>query len=509
MNRPKPLVLCILDGLGIRESEEANALKGANTPTLDHLFRHYPMSLLDASESHVGLPNGQMGNSEVGHTAIGAGRVIAQDLPKITAAIEDQSLFNLDIIKEAVTALANSKKTIHIMGLCSDGGVHALDKHMIAIYDYFIKNNVTPMLHLWADGRDTPPKSAEKYIKPFMEADKKGHVATLSGRYYAMDRDQRWDRINSAFNAMVFGKSPRRANHMMDALETAYTQQENDEFITPTVIGEYQGMKAGDAVMIVNFRADRARQMAAALFSDHVDGFAGEKPPKFSHKIAMCAYDDALKQDMAVLFPPIFPENSLGEVLAQNGLKQLRIAETEKYAHVTYFFNGGKEALFQGEERILVNSPKVSTYDLQPEMAAGEVVENLLRVIEESLYDVIIVNFANPDMVGHTGLYDAAVKAVEAVDHALAMLIPAILEKDGALLVTADHGNVETMRDPVTGEPHTAHSLEKVPFILVQKDIKAIKGMKNGCLIDIAPTMLDLLDIALPKEMTGHSLILY
>ncbi len=500
-----PLVLCIMDGLGERLETKGNAVLGANTPTLDQLRANYPMTLLEASEQAVGLPKGQMGNSEVGHTAIGAGRAILQDLPRINQAITDGSLARDAKLKQSINTLKQSRGALHLMGLASSGGVHSHSDHLIALANAFLQAGVRVWLHLWLDGRDTPPMSAKTYVDAIIKACPKAKIATLCGRYYAMDRDQRWARMQPAYDAMVSGISDGKAEDWVSAIESAYDRQITDEFIEPTVFDGFEGIASGDGVAIANFRADRVRQISSALFLDDFNGFLRSNRPHFVTKLVMADYDSALLGQVEILFPPQQPSQTLGEVLAAHGLRQLRLAETEKYAHVTYFFNGGREQPFEKEERILIPSPKVATYDLQPEMSLEAVTDALMNGLNNQLYDVIIVNYANPDMVGHTGSYEAAVKAIEAVDRALSQVIPCVLVQNGTILVTSDHGNSETMIDLEHSIPHTAHTLCKVPFILVKDGNQPT--LNSGSLIDIAPTMLELLGLDIPPEMTGHSLL--
>jgi 2,3-bisphosphoglycerate-independent phosphoglycerate mutase len=503
---PKPVVLCVLDGWGHRDRpSDDNAILKARTPNLDRLGKLYPVSYLDASERHVGLPQGQMGNSEVGHMNLGAGRVVMQDLPRIDQAIEDGTLPSMPALREFAAALKRSDGICHLMGLLSPGGVHSHQDHMAAAARAVAAAGAPIRVHAFLDGRDTPPKSAQAYVARFL-ADVAGHdvrVATMSGRFYAMDRDKRWERVEAAWKAIVLGEG-KKAPNAAAAIETAYRAGTTDEFVPPTAIADYAGMRDGDGVLMANFRADRAREILTALLDPDFSGFARSRRPKLT-ALGMTEYSTALNRFMATLFPPIALTHTLGEVIAEAGLKQLRIAETEKYAHVTFFFNGGEEREFKGETRILVPSPKVATYDLKPEMSAPEVTDKLVAAIESGDYDLIVVNFANTDMVGHTGDIEAAVKSVEAVDACIGRVAAAVERAGGAMLITADHGNAEQMRDPETGQPHTAHTLNLVPAILVG----AGRGerLADGKLADVAPTLLEIMGLPQPAEMTGRSLL--
>lgn len=465
-------------------------------------MRDYPHGLLSASENDVGLPQGQMGNSEVGHMNIGSGRVIMQDLPRIDAAIADGSLAKHP-------ALAKIKSTVHLLGLISDGGVHSHQSHIAALAKLLAGQGAKVFVHAFLDGRDTPPQSALGYMAQFEKeiAGKNIHIATVSGRYYAMDRDKRWDRVQQAYDTLAQASGERYAS-AREAIEKNYAQNVTDEFIVPCNIGDYTGMQDGEAVVCGNFRADRVREILQALLDPNFRDFARAKTVKFSAAIGMTEYSKALAPFVTALFPPQPLTHILGEVVAEAGLKQLRIAETEKYAHVTFFFNGGREKEFAGEERILVPSPKVATYDLKPEMSAPEVTDKLVEAINANRFDFIVVNYANTDMVGHTGDIVAAKKAVEAVDQCLARVSEAVLKKNGAMLITADHGNAEMMHDHDTGQAHTAHTLNLVPVVLVSNELKGKKvAIHEGRLADVAPTILQFLGLPQPEEMTGRALV--
>jgi 2,3-bisphosphoglycerate-independent phosphoglycerate mutase len=506
-HRPKPVILCILDGWGHRDEIADNAVDQAVTPNWHMLERDYPQSLVDASELHVGLPTGQMGNSEVGHMNLGAGRVVMQDLPRIDRAIESGELARNPELTGFIAKLKASGGACQLMGLLSPGGVHAHQDHIIAVAKMIDAAGVQVYLHAFLDGRDTPPSSAKTYVAEVIAALKgtKVKFGTVGGRYFGMDRDKRWDRVELAYNSFL-GQSAFTAADAAAAVAAAYARGETDEFAKPAVIGDFKGMQDGDGLLMANFRADRARQILTVLLDPAFDGFARQRVVKFGAALGMVEYSSALAKLLPCLFAPEELTNTIGEVVSKAGLKQLRIAETEKYAHVTFFFNGGEERLFPGEERILVPSPKVATYDLQPEMSADEVTDKLVAAIESKSFDFIVVNFANTDMVGHSGILGAAIKAVEAVDRCLGRLYQAVKAKGGALVITADHGNAEMMRDAATGEPHTAHTLNRVPFIVVTPQGKSLH-IADGRLADVAPTLLKLLQLPQPKEMTGRSLI--
>lgn len=510
MTRPKPVLLAILDGLGKGHEDEFDAVHLANTPCLDHLYANYPYSWINASESFVGLPEGQMGNSEVGHMNIGAGRVVMQDLPRIDHAISSGELAKNPQLQTFIDALKNSGGAAHLMGLVSPGGVHAHQKHIAALANIIAEQGIQVYIHAFLDGRDTPPKSAIVYLEN-LQADVKHPnilLASLSGRYFAMDRDKRWDRVEKAFNAITHAKA-EEYDVAVQYIEACYKAEKFDEFIPPAIQKNYPGMKDGDGLLMANFRADRARQILTAFLAPEFYGFNRSKKIDFASVLGMVEYSSEIAQWMPALFPPEQLTGILGEVVAEAGLTQLRIAETEKYAHVTFFFNGGKEEVFNGEERILIPSPKVATYDLQPEMSAVEVTDALVDAIEKDKFDFIVVNYANTDMVGHTGDIPAAIKAVETVDNCLRRVTDAVLAKGGAMMVTADHGNCEQMHDPKTEQAHTAHTLNLVPAILVSNEIigKKQTASTEGKLADIAPTMLDFLGLKQPAEMTGSSLL--
>ncbi len=505
----KPVMLLILDGWGYREEKTPdNAIENGNTPNWHRLLNECPHSLIETSGLAVGLPDGQMGNSEVGHTNLGAGRVVMQDLPKIDLAIKDGSLANNPILLDMINTLKLNKKSCHLMGLMSPGGVHSMQNHIVALAKIISSAGVKVKIHAFLDGRDTPPSSAEGYLAQ-LSNEIKGlngvEIATIEGRFYAMDRDKRWDRVELAYNNLVMADGKRFAT-ADEAIKDSYKNKVTDEFVLPVVIGDYNGMEDGDAVLMANFRADRAREILYALADSEFTGFERKKIVKLSNSVGMTEYSVDHNRFMKTIFPPEALVNILGEVVANNGLTQLRIAETEKYAHVTFFFNGGEEKEFKGEERILIASPKVATYDLKPEMSVYEVTEQLVKAIEDKRFDVIVCNFANGDMVGHTGIMDAALKAVEAVDICLGKVEQAIKNVGGVLIITADHGNAEKMVDEKTGQPYTAHTVGKVQAVLVN-DKSGVKTMNDGCLADIAPTMLDLLNIEQPIEMTGKSLL--
>ena len=502
----KPVVLCILDGWGLRQESLNNAVKTGNTPNWDRLIASSPKSQLRASGLNVGLPDGQMGNSEVGHMTIGSGRVILQDLPRIDTAIHDGSLDDNPVLLDFIENMKASGGTCHLMGLLSDGGVHSHQWHLRTLAALLCASGVPVKVHAFLDGRDTAPKSAADLIKRF-EVDIRYmsciSLATMIGRYWAMDRDKRWDRVQKAYNCLVDGDGAR-FDQSADAIKTAYDAKTTDEFIEPVVLGDYDGMKDGDGILMANFRADRAREILTALVDPDFDGFERKRTVKFAAQVGMVDYSDHLRQFMGALFPPVELEDILAEVVSEKGLKQLHIAETEKYAHVTFFFNGGREEPFPGEDRILINSPDVATYDLQPEMSAPEVTDKLVAAIADGQYDFIVVNYANGDMVGHSGIMEAAVKAVEAVDGCLGRLEEAVTKAGGVLLITADHGNCEKMRSGT--DPHTAHTLFPVPAVLVGGPDWA-KSLHDGGLADLAPTVLQLMGIDIPKAMTGHTLI--
>jgi 2,3-bisphosphoglycerate-independent phosphoglycerate mutase len=507
-SRPGPLVLCILDGWGERPNAVDNAIAVARTPVWHRLLARWPHAHLQASEHYVGLPDGQMGNSEVGHTNIGGGRLVLQDLPRIDAAIASGELATLPALRDFIGKLNGSRGTAHLMGLLSPGGVHSHQHQIAALARILAEAGVPVAVHAFLDGRDTPPKAAASYLGNFVAdvADlEQVHLATLCGRYYAMDRDKRWDRVEKAYRLIVQGAG-ERAESPGRGVAAAYARGETDEFVQPTAIAGYPGMQDGDGVLIANFRADRVREIATALLDPDFSGFARGKRVTFAAMLGLVEYSTELGRFLGTLFPAEDLSDTFGEVVSRAGLRQLRIAETEKYAHVTFFFNGGREAVFAGEERILVPSPKVATYDQQPEMSAPEVTDRVVEAIRSHRFDVIVLNYANTDMVGHTGRLDAAVKAVETVDACLGRLSEAVEQAGGTLVITADHGNAEMMRDPETDQPHTAHTLNPVPFVVVNPP-RPIRHLADGRLSDVAPTLLDLLGLPQPAVMTGHSLI--
>lgn len=508
--RPKPVVLCILDGWGHREETDHNAIAAAHTPNWDCFLRDYPHGLLHASELQVGLPCGQMGNSEVGHMNIGAGRVVMQDLPRIDSAIADGSFATNHHLLHYIAALKTSGGDCHLMGLLSDGGVHSHQHHVQTLALAVADAGINVWIHAFLDGRDVAPRSAARYLEALETAvahQPRIRIATLCGRYYAMDRDQRWDRVQKAYD-LLMGTSENCAKTPSACIAASYEAGISDEFILPCIIDDYQGMQDGDGLLMANFRADRARQLLTALLDPAFKGFDRARRPAFCAALGMVEYSDALATLLPSLFPPESLTNILGEVVARAGLRQLRIAETEKYAHVTFFMSGGREAPFNGEDRILIPSPDVATYDLKPEMSAFEMTEKLEEAITANLYDLIIVNFANTDMVGHSGNLKAAKLAVEAVDTCIGKLAKAVESQSGLLLITADHGNAEQMHNADTGEQHTAHTLNLVPVVLVGHPFKHdSRAIPEGRLADIAPTLLSLMGLPIPPEMTGNSLV--
>ena len=505
----RPVVLCVLDGWGHRDQpSDDNAILAARTPNLARMSKVSPFGLLDASELHVGLPPGQMGNSEVGHTNLGAGRVVMQDLPRIDLAIADGSLAANPTLQTFIAKLKASGGRCHLMGLISPGGVHSHQDQIAALARFVAAGGVPVVLHAFLDGRDTPPSSAIEYLTKFIaDTEGAGTIATVSGRYYAMDRDKRWERVAIAYDALVSAKGVA-ASDPLAAITASYAAGKTDEFVLPSVIGAYDGMRDGDGLLMGNFRSDRAREILTALLDPAFDGFTRSRAPRFTAALGLVEYSTSLNAFMSALFLPVPLTKILGAVLADAGKTQLRIAETEKYAHVTFFFNGGEERQFAGEQRILVPSPKVATYDLKPEMSAFEVTDKLVEAVESRQFDFILVNYANTDMVGHTGDFAAAVQAVEAVDTCLGRLEAAVAKVGGVLLITADHGNAEMMRDDSTGQAHTAHTINLVPFIVVDGPAEVTRLAKGGKLADVAPTVLDLMGLPQPAEMTGHSLLI-
>ncbi len=511
MANNRPITLIILDGWGYREDDSANAINSANKPVWDGLWQNYPHTLLDASGRAVGLPEGQMGNSQVGHIHMGAGRLIPQGLTRIDMAIESGEFFANPVFLEAMQQVNQNHSRLHLIGLVSAGGVHSHENHFIALLKLAAEQQVKNVaIHAILDGRDTPPKSAEKsliLLENECHALGVGKIASIIGRYYAMDRDQRWERTEKAYNLLTLGEASFIANDARSALQTAYERNETDEFVQATSIHAENTkpitIDDKDVVIFVNFRTDRARQLTHAFVDKNFDHFPRKKHPHLSSFITMTEYEENLPVNVA--FPPLKITNSVGEYVAKQGLKQLRIAETEKYAHVTFFFNGGEEKQYAGEDRILVPSPKIATYDLQPEMSAYEVTEKLVNAIRSQKYDLIICNFANPDMVGHTGDFKAAVKAIETIDQCLNKIIEALNAVNAEALITADHGNAELMFDPATQQAHTAHTSLPVPCIYVGRDAEFTTQL--GTLYDVGPTLLYLLGLKKPAEMTGHNLL--
>lgn len=495
----KKLILCILDGWGYRKAKEHNAIALSIKPNYEKLVKNYPMALLKASGTSVGLPKGQMGNSEVGHITIGAGRVILQDLPKIDTEIESGNLAKNNKVLSLIKELKNNNKTCHLIGLISDGGVHSHINHIINIATILKSQKIPVAIHGILDGRDVPPKSAIKYLKQLKKHSLK--ISTLSGRFYAMDRDKRWERTQKYFECIAYAKAPK-FDDPEQFINNCYNNKIIDEFIEPHVEKNYQGISIKDAVIIANFRADRVRQISTALVLSKFPFFK-RQPLSLSSCLSMTSYSEELLQHMNVIFPNQIPKNTLGEVIAKNNLTQLRIAETEKYAHVTYFFNGGRELSFLGEDRILIPSPKVTTYDQKPEMSAYELTDSLIKKMKEKKYDFICANFANPDMVGHSGNINATVEAIETVDKCLGKIMQAATQMNYEFLITADHGNAECLYDKQTKQPLTSHTLNPVPIIYFGSQKLTLK---NGELPDIAPTILHLMRIKKPKEMTGKNL---
>ena len=506
----KVKMLMILDGFGINPNKEGNAIALANTPNIDKLMKKYPVAEVHTSGADVGLPDGQMGNSEVGHTNIGAGRIVYQELTRITKSIEDGDFFTNQEFIDAIDNCKKNNSKLHILGLVSDGGVHSHIRHLFGLLEMAKRRDFEDVyIHCFLDGRDTPPASAETYIMQLEEKMKEkgvGKIASISGRFYAMDRDKRWERVKKCYDAIVNGEG-NKSGSAISAIESSYQKEVFDEFVEPTLIcnGDtpIATISKNDSVIFFNFRPDRAREITRALVDPNFDGFENKDLNLFF--VCFTSYDETMP-NVRIAFKKEPLVNTFGEVVSKKGYTQLRIAETEKYAHVTFFFNGGEEKQYEGEDRILIPSPKVETYDMKPEMSAYEVTEKVVDAINSQKYNAIILNYANPDMVGHTGSLEAAIKAIEAIDECVGKVVEAILNNDGTLLITADHGNSEQMIDYKTGEPHTAHTTNPVPLILVSNDNKY--KIKTGRLADLAPTLLELMNIEKPKEMTGNSLLI-
>lgn len=502
-----PHVLVIMDGIGHREAVKDNAFLAAKTPNLSMMKQQHPHSLISGSGEDVGLPDGQMGNSEVGHMNLGAGRVLYQDFTRITKDIRDGGFFEHDVLIDAVEKAKAAQGAVHIMGLLSEGGVHSHEDHIVAMCELALKRGAKVYLHAFLDGRDTPPKSAqpslEKLDALFAQYAGQGRIATLIGRYFAMDRDNRWDRVEQAYRLLTEGEAVRVVDTAVEGLAQAYAADESDEFVKATRVGAAAPIQDGDSVVFMNFRADRARELTRAFVEKEFTGFERQVVPQLAKFVMLTRYQATI--DAPVAYMPEALHNSLGEYLSNLGKTQLRIAETEKYAHVTFFFSGGREDEYAGEKRILIPSPNVATYDLKPEMSAYEVTEQLVAAIESGEFDLLVVNYANGDMVGHTGVFDAAVKAVEAVDTCLGKVYAAVMAKHGHMIITADHGNVEQMQDYESGQVHTQHTTELVPFIYVGP--QSAKIANSGVLADVAPTLLHLMQLPVPAEMQGRNLI--
>ena len=502
--KKRPVALIIMDGFGYNDSEFGNAIKAANTPNIDRFLKEYPHTQIGASGMNVGLPDGQMGNSEVGHTNIGAGRIVYQELTRITKSIVDGDFFANEAINSAIENCKKNNSRLHCMGLLSDGGVHSHNTHLYGILEAAKKAGLTEVyVHCFMDGRDVPPTSGAGFIEELVEKMKKigvGEIASISGRYYAMDRDNRWDRVEKAYSAMVRGEGNFN-NNPVDVMKKSYAEDVTDEFVVPTICNKDGMIKSNDSVIFFNFRPDRAREITRTFVDDKFTGF--ERNMLSLCFVCMTQYDVTMP-NVEVAFKPQSLTNTFGEYISKNGLTQLRIAETEKYAHVTFFFNGGVESPFKNEDRALIDSPKVATYDLQPEMSAILVCDEVVKRIESGKYDSIILNYANCDMVGHTGVFDAAKAAVEVVDECVGRTVDAILAQGGIALITADHGNADKMYEP-DGSPFTAHTTNPVPLIIVGENCKL---RDDGVLADLAPTMLELLNLPQPTEMTGKSIII-
>ncbi|MDH3972876.1 MAG: 2,3-bisphosphoglycerate-independent phosphoglycerate mutase [Deltaproteobacteria bacterium] len=509
----KPILLVIMDGLGINSENDGNAVAGAKTPIMDRIFSEYPFTEIGASGGHVGLPDGQMGNSEVGHLNMGAGRVVYQDFTRISNAIDSGHIKSNLVLNTIISNLESTGKSLHLMGLLSDGGVHSHITHLMALLDMAKCAGLKKVwVHPFMDGRDTPPRSGKKYIEALeshMAAIGLGRIATVMGRFHAMDRDNRWDRIETAYRMMTEG-GERWTSTATEAIDRSYEEDRSDEFILPTLIaedGESSGLvDDGDGIIFFNFRGDRAREISRAFTQKDFKEFTGIKRPRLSSFVCLAEYDATL--GLPVAFPPTVMDNLLSDVIEKARMKQLRIAETEKYAHVTFFFNGGEEHAVSGEERILIPSPKdVDTYDEKPAMSAVEVTDVVMDKLEKKEYEIIVLNYANCDMVGHTGVYNAAVKAVETIDTCFGRLVEKTRETGCRLIMTADHGNAEQMINKKTGQPHTAHTTNPVPFVIVDDELKEHSLRSGGKLADIAPTILHLLGLEKPQEMDGKSLL--
>lgn len=505
-NFPKPTMLLIMDGYGVSGQQAGNAIAAANKPNLDRIFATYPHTTIGASGLQVGLPEGQMGNSEVGHLNIGAGRIVYQELTKITKSVQDGDFFENPVLNEAMDYALSKGSSLHLLGLLSDGGVHSHIDHLLALIGMAARKGLEKVfVHGFLDGRDVPPRCAVQYVLQCEETMKQigvGSIATISGRYYSMDRDNRWERVTLAYQAMTSGIG-EYADSAVAAVENAYIRGENDEFVRPTIVNSDGMIQNGDAIIMFNFRPDRAREITRTFVDPEFSGFQRGKMPQDLYYACMTQYDKTMP-NVHVAYLPQNLKNTFGQYISELGLKQLRIAETEKYAHVTFFFNGGVEAPNPGEDRILVDSPKVATYDLQPEMSAYGVTDRVLEQIAGDRYDVIILNFANPDMVGHTGIMEAAVAAIEAIDSCVGKITDAVLAKGGQILLTADHGNAEAMLDE-TGAVQTAHSTNPVPLVFISNEPKELA--EGGILADLAPTLLTMMDLPIPSEMTGKSLL--
>ena len=502
--RPRPVVLLILDGWGHRDACEHNAICMARTPVLDALAKRWPHALIDASEHEVGLPAGQMGNSEVGHMNLGAGRIVLQDLPRIDQAISSGELAGSAALDDFAGRLRASGGRAHVIGLLSPGGVHAHQDHMAVLANHLTDAGLEVAVHAILDGRDTPPRSADRFVEAFQAATS-APIVTVTGRYYTMDRDSRWERVTLAYQALVEGIGVA-ATDPLAAIAESYAGDVSDEFVLPSVISGYGGMNDGDGLVMANFRADRAREILTVLLDPEFHEFHRRRVVNFASALGMVSYSSELDKHLASIIPPSEIEDTLGETIAAAGLTQLRIAETEKYAHVTFFFNGGREVEFPGESRILIPSPKVSTYDLKPEMSAPEMTEKMIEAVDSATFDLVIANFANGDMVGHTGQIDAAVAAVETVDRCIGGLVDAVERAGGCLVITADHGNAELMLDEETGQAHTAHTINPVPIYLVNGP-PDVRSLSSGRLCDVAPTLLDVMGLDQPNAMTGRSLL--